>query len=97
MYASYLYLDRAHMKCYVFKSIKHAGMYIYLSKEDGLSDLDAGLRDAFGQPEFVIELDLTPESRLARYQAQDVISELEINGYFLQLPPADPTLESEFE
>lgn len=91
-----LSLDKAHMKCYVFKSLKQADMYIYLRKEDGFNDLAADLRAAFGQPEFVIELDLTPESRLARYKAQDVISELEINGYFLQLPPADPALESEW-
>jgi len=83
------------MKCYVFKSLKHLGMYIYLRKEDGFAGLDKVLRDAFGQPEFVIELILTPESRLARYDAQDVISALETNGYFLQLPPVDPLLESE--
>jgi len=81
------------MKCYVFKSLKQAGMYIYLSKEDGFVELDKVLRDAFGQPEFVIELILTPESRLARYDARDVISALQTNDYFLQLPPADPTLE----
>ncbi|HED15868.1 MAG TPA: YcgL domain-containing protein [Gammaproteobacteria bacterium] len=81
------------MKCYVFKSLKQAGMYIYLSKEDGFDEMDKVLRDAFGQAEFVIELILTPESRLARYDAQDVISALETNGFFLQLPPADPALE----
>ncbi len=68
-------------------------MYIYLIKEAGFAELDKVLREAFGQPEFVIELILTPESRLARYDAQDVMTALETNGYFLQLPPADPTLE----
>ncbi len=81
------------MKCYVYKSLKHADMYIYLRKEDGYDELDEALRHAFGAAEFVIELDLTPESRLARFEALDVISELEINGYFLQMPPADPQLE----
>jgi len=80
------------MKCYVFKSLKQIDMYIYLRKEDGFNDLDSALRNAFGQPEFVIELVLTPESQLARYQAQDVITALELDGYFLQMPPADPTM-----
>lgn len=70
-------------------------MYIYLGKEDGFNDLDAGLRAAFGQHAFVIELDLMPTSTLARYKAEDVISELETNGYFLQMPPADPLTASE--
>ena len=83
------------MKCFVFKSSKQEGMYIYLREMDGFENLDSILRDAFGQPEFVIELNLTAESRLARYQAEEVISELEKHGYFLQMPPADPTVESE--
>lgn len=82
------------MKCFVFKSSKQDGMYIYLREMDGFGQLDAVLRDAFGQPEFVIELDLTADSRLARYEAQDVISKLETNGYFLQMPPADPTIDT---
>ncbi|MFA7097653.1 MAG: YcgL domain-containing protein [Gammaproteobacteria bacterium] len=46
----------------------------------------------FGQPERAMELELTPERRLARADAAEVIAKLNENGFYIQLPPPDPLL-----
>jgi uncharacterized protein YcgL (UPF0745 family) len=42
---------------------------------------------SIGLPEFVMQLDITPERELAREKATDVITGIEENGFFIQMPP----------
>lgn len=51
-------------------------------------DLPESLVSLFGQPEHVMDLELTPERPLAREDVTQVISNLEEQGFFLQLPPS---------
>ena len=78
------------MKCRIFKSLRHAGMYLYLPETAALDDLDATLRAHFGAAEEVMTLELGPETRLARAAASEVIESLEEKGYYLQMPPGNP-------
>ena len=51
------------------------------------------LATQFGTPQFVMELELDPERKLARADAKQVISDLESQGFHLQMPPRlDPDL-----
>jgi uncharacterized protein YcgL (UPF0745 family) len=81
------------MKCRVFRSDRKAETYLYVSSDVIFDDLPADLLRMFGEPAFVMELELSKESRLARVDASKVIQGLEQEGFFLQLPPELPTEE----
>ena len=62
-------------------------MYLYLPEKDYFSDLPAALMARFGAPLFVMELELEPGRKLARTDVLKVISDLDDQGYHLQMPP----------
>ena len=81
------------MTCYIYRSLIKDLMYIYLEDKEGFDDLPEALRRQFGLPEFSMELELTPERKLAHADSGKVIDALESQGFYLQMPPKDPWLE----
>ena len=77
----------------VFRSRRNADMYLFVDKTDGLARVPDALKDRFGPPELAMELELTPERRLARAKATEVLRAIHENGFYLQLPPR-PEIES---
>jgi uncharacterized protein YcgL (UPF0745 family) len=77
------------MKCTVWKSARKDFTYVYLSSGRSFEELPRELRGAFGEPEFVMDLELTPERSLAYADAELVRRNLLEHGYHLQLPPGD--------
>ncbi|MCB1675168.1 MAG: YcgL domain-containing protein [Halioglobus sp.] len=77
------------LSCQVFKSSRRAGMYLYVDRARGLRDVPESLMARFGAAEPVMTLLLTPQRKLARVQAADVLAGIAAKGYYLQLPPAD--------
>jgi len=77
------------MKCSVWKSPIKEFTYIYLAEDHDFDELPNALRKAFGEPEQVMDLDLTPERKLAYEDIQQVRHNLAEQGYHLQLPPND--------
>jgi len=75
------------MKCSVVRSGLKDFIYIYLRAGQDFGDLPAELRDIFGEPEFVMNLDLTPERKLAYEDISQVMQNLSEQGYHLQMPP----------
>lgn len=80
----------AHPRCFIYKSLRKADAYLYVAEADDFTAVPVILRDRLGRLEFVMELQLTPERKLARADAAQVIDALSGQGYYLQLPPADP-------
>lgn len=78
------------MKCFIYKSSKKDQLYLYLPKKDEFEDVPPILMDTMGSPEFVMELELSPERKLARANAAEVLAGLEEKGFYLQMPPKDP-------
>jgi uncharacterized protein YcgL (UPF0745 family) len=76
------------MKCIVYKGSRNADTYLYVPKEHDLSRVPKPLIDKLGKLEQVMELELTPERKLARENTKIVIENLQTNGYFVQLPPS---------
>lgn len=72
----------------VYKSSSKEEMYLYVAKSAGLKHIPAALLDLFGKPQLVFDLMLTPEKRLARANAGEILSSLQDQGYYLQMPPA---------
>jgi len=79
------------MKCSVFRSSLKDYTYIYLLDGNKFEDLPVSLKKIFGEPGFVMNLDLSPERKLAYEDVQQVMKSLEENGYHLQLPPQEDT------
>ncbi|NIR27922.1 MAG: YcgL domain-containing protein [Gammaproteobacteria bacterium] len=76
------------MRCWIYKSTLRDEMYLYVKGQDEFDDVPDALLARLGRLEFVMELDLHPERRLARADAHKVRDSLEARGYFLQMPPA---------
>ena len=77
------------MNCSVYRTRRKDYTYIYLAEGRSLDDLPAELLSAFGTPEFVIDLELSPARNLASEDVLEVIENLREQGYHLQLPPGD--------
>lgn len=79
------------MHAYVYKSLRKADTYVYLAQRDDFSPLPEPVHAQLGVLEFVLEVELTPERRLARADAAQVRQAIESRGFFLQVPPPPDT------
>ena len=76
------------MHAFVYKSLRKADTFVYLAARDGFEPLPEAVRAQLGGLEFVLEVELTPERRLARVDAAKVRDALVERGFFIQVPPA---------
>ena len=81
------------MNCYIYRCSRKEDMYIYLTEKDDFSKVPADILRALGITEFTMELDITPDRKLAREDASVVINNLEDKGFHLQLP-GDTSIEN---
>ena len=79
----------------VFKSLKKLDTYLYLDKSQNFEELPNALRDSFGQYELVLEMELSSERKLARADTNQVLSDIALKGFYLQLPPTIDELSNE--
>ena len=83
------------MLCHVFKSPRKEQMYLFVAQQKGLEDVPDSLLATFGEPESVMVLDLTPERKLARARAPEVIEAITNQGFYLQMPPTEAELRAQ--
>jgi len=77
------------MKCAVVRSSKKDFTYIYLLESHDFDDLPISLKNVFGDPEFVMDLELSPDRKLAYEDVNEVMKNLSEQGYHLQMPPQE--------
>lgn len=70
--------------CVVYKSLRKQDTYLYVPAEDDISALPEALHNALGRLEKVMELSLTPHSKLARNNAGRILDDLRQQGFHLQ-------------
>ena len=75
------------MRCTIHRSSRKDFTYVYLREGFPFDELPAALRAAFGEPELVIGLELSPQRKLANEDVFKVMANLESQGFHLQLPP----------
>ncbi|MGB5453660.1 MAG: YcgL domain-containing protein [Sedimenticolaceae bacterium] len=80
-------MAESNLPCWVYRSPRKQEMYIYLAQEDGFDTLPAALLESFGEPILVIELELSPDRKLAREDVGKVMANLRDQGFHLQMPP----------
>jgi uncharacterized protein YcgL (UPF0745 family) len=76
------------MQCFVYRSARKAESYLYVSRRDDFGAVPAPILAALQPLQFVLELTLAPERRLARVDAAEVRAALAQRGWFVQHPPA---------
>jgi len=76
------------MDCFVYRSNKKQGMFLYLSKKDDFSCVPESLMTLLGGTTYSFEFDLSKERKLVKLEAEEVMRVMGQNGYFLQMPPA---------
>ena len=68
-------------------------MYIYLAEEDVFDNVPKEIFNSLGIVEFSMELEITPETKLAREDTATVLSNLKEHGFHIQLP-GDESIET---
>lgn len=76
------------MQCFIYKSLKNNEMYLYLDKRDDFSAVPEALLQNLGRLAFVMELQLSPQRKLARADVGKVIKNIQSKGFFIQMPPS---------
>ncbi len=74
------------LECTVYKSLKKDETYVFIPTTTLLSDLPEELLKVLGQTELVMTLNLTPEKKMARGTAAEVLKSIEQQGFHLQMP-----------
>lgn len=74
------------LECAVYKSIKKDDTYVFIPTTTPLSDLPEELIKILGQAEMVMTLNLTPEKKMARGTAAEVMKSINKQGFHLQMP-----------
>jgi uncharacterized protein YcgL (UPF0745 family) len=75
------------MRCFVYKSLSKAETYLYLGLRDDFERVPEPLRATLGALDFVLELELGAERKLARESTPVVRANLAANGFHVQYPP----------
>jgi uncharacterized protein YcgL (UPF0745 family) len=81
------------MICTIYKGLKKQGSYLYIKstigKKDDFSNLPESLLTIMGKLELVMQLKINQSTKLAQAQASEVLAEIDLNGFYLQLPDPD--------
>ena len=77
------------IKCNIYRCSSRDEMYLYIHADKTKEDLPDDLIALVKQLTFVMELELTPERKLAREDVLQVMENLKDKGFHLQMPP-DP-------
>jgi uncharacterized protein len=73
------------MDCFIYRCSLKPDMYIYLAEEDQFDCVPKDIFNSLGIVEFSMELDISPETKLAREDAVTVVSNLKEHGFHIQL------------
>lgn len=75
--------------CSIYRSQRKEGMYLYVEKSEGLKKVPEQLKDLFGPAELAMTMLMNGKKPLARVSVDKVIEAVRLQGYFLQMPPAE--------
>jgi len=73
------------MQCFIYRCSLKPDMYIYLAEEDVFDNVPKEIFNSLGIVEFSMELEVKPDTRLAREDIETVISNLKEHGFHIQL------------
>lgn len=71
----------------IYRSGKKEGLYLYVKSGQDLKDLPEVLLKQFGKAEKSMTIVITPDKKLARADAAEVLQKIEDQSFYLQMPP----------
>lgn len=74
------------MKSSIYKGTKKHNTYLYIENEDDFSRVPDELISVLGELSHVMTIELSLEKKLAQADVIQVISQLQENGFYLQIP-----------
>lgn len=77
------------IKCNIYRCSSRDEMYLYIHEDITKEELPDELIKLAKELTFVMDLELSPERKLAREDVTQVMENLKEKGYHLQMPP-DP-------
>ncbi len=87
------------MLCYVYKGERKPDHYLFVDRqlEQLVEDaqLPAAISTLMGDLEFVLEFELTPDRKLSQADANQVLADIESQGFYLQMPKKDLRAEED--
>lgn len=72
-----------------YKSPKKNELFLYIPQATELESLPKELLVMFGQPEHVIDFEMTETRKMPRADAAEVMKALNTKGYYIQMPPSE--------
>ena len=72
--------------CYIYRCFAKADMYLYLAEKDDFSKLPDKLKKNMGRTEFTMQLEINIDKKLAKEDAEQVIKNLQDQGFHVQMP-----------
>ncbi len=83
------------MQAYVYKSRRKSDTYVYLRERDGFGLIPESLRTSLGGLDFVLEIALGPDRKLAQEDPTVVRANLSARGFHLQFPPPQDPMQQD--
>jgi uncharacterized protein YcgL (UPF0745 family) len=80
------------MLCHIYRSPRRDLTYLFVEQRDDFARVPEPLLRGFGTPEWVMQVELSPGRALARVSADEVRENIARQGFYLQMPPKDPSL-----
>ena len=80
------------MFCVIYKSLKKQDTYLYVAGKDDFSRVPESLLRLLGTLVPVMDLELTPERKLAQEDVVEVMKNLQERGWHLQMPRVEDEL-----
>ncbi len=74
------------MQCAIYKSRRKQDTYLYLAAKDDFSQIPETLLKLIGELVHLMDLDLSPERKLAQEDTAEVLRNLQERGWHLQVP-----------
>ena len=72
--------------CDVYKSSIKSDYYLFVKREQGLSQVPKSLLNQLGKLELAMSLTVTQDRPMAAASAKDVLIALDTSGFYLQMP-----------
>jgi len=80
-------MNKAQLNVDIYRSSQKEGMYLFLEQGASLEQVPEVLKKQFARAELTMSLLLTPEKKLSRANAAKVMTSIEEQGFYLQMPP----------
>ncbi|MFP3350164.1 YcgL domain-containing protein [Pseudoalteromonas sp. SIMBA_153] len=79
----------------VYKSKKKTDTFLFIEKRDDFSKVPEPLMAMFGQPQYVMIINLAKRTQLGVADLDTLKQSLSDQGYYLQIPPPEENLLSQ--